>query len=163
SVRAAIRRYYGADATDSFGVALGEFTDTEIARESPPGAMAGHVPRGRSGGRPAPPVQAARVPTVRARMGGARGVRRFNRGLLRRAGGKGVLYYVVEEGQRVLMQRTDGTMEVLVGPRRVLRWRKSFERMQQFVAHPGEFLIVRFRDGRQENLPGPTDVWRDPR
>ena len=35
--------------------------------------------------------------------------------------------------------------------------------MAHHVAHPGEFLIVRFRDGRQEHLPGPADVWFDPR
>jgi hypothetical protein len=35
--------------------------------------------------------------------------------------------------------------------------------MKHFVAHPGEFLIVRFRDGRQEHLVGPTDLWFDPR
>jgi hypothetical protein len=72
-------------------------------------------------------------------------------------------YYTVEEGQRVLMIRKDGRMEIVVGPRRVWAWGNRFERMRHFVAHPGEFLIVRFRDGRQEHLPGPADVWFDPR
>ena len=35
------------------------------------------------------------------------------------------------------------------------------ERMEHYVAHPGEFLIIRYRDGRQEHLPGPADVWLD--
>ena len=35
--------------------------------------------------------------------------------------------------------------------------------MPHFVAHPGEFLIVRYRDGRQEHLPAPADIWFDPR
>jgi hypothetical protein len=35
--------------------------------------------------------------------------------------------------------------------------------MAHHVAHPGEFLIVRFRDGRQEHLVGPSDLWFDPR
>lgn len=35
--------------------------------------------------------------------------------------------------------------------------------MQHYVAHPGGYLIVRFRDGRKEHLPGPTEVWFDPR
>jgi hypothetical protein len=72
-------------------------------------------------------------------------------------------HYTVEEGQRALAIHTDGRMEVIVGPKRVLAWGKRFERMRHFVAHPGEFLIVRFRDGRQEHLVGPTDVWFDPR
>ena len=35
--------------------------------------------------------------------------------------------------------------------------------MKHFVAHPGEFLVVRFRDGRQQHLPGPAELWMDPR
>jgi hypothetical protein len=78
-------------------------------------------------------------------------------------GGSGMFFYIIEEGQRALMRRPDGTMEALVGPRRVWRGRKKFARMQHFVAHPGEFLIVRYRDGRQEHFPGPSEVWFDPR
>ncbi len=35
--------------------------------------------------------------------------------------------------------------------------------MTHHVAHPGEYLIVRYRDGRQEHLAGPAEVWFDPR
>jgi hypothetical protein len=35
--------------------------------------------------------------------------------------------------------------------------------MAHYVAHPGDYLIVRFRDGRQEHIPGPAEVWLDPR
>ena len=64
--------------------------------------------------------------------------------------------YVVEEGQRVLMRRPDGTMDVIDRAAAGLaRPSNVFKPMQHFVAHPGEFLIVRFRDGRQEHLrPG---------
>lgn len=72
-------------------------------------------------------------------------------------------YYTVEEGQRALMIRRDGRMEVVVGPRRVWIGYNRFEKMRHYVAHPGEFLIVRFRDGRQEHLVGPADLWFDPR
>lgn len=72
-------------------------------------------------------------------------------------------YYTVEEGQRALMVRRDGRMEVVVGPRRVWVGHNRFEKMRHYVAHPGEFLIVRFRDGRQEHLAGPADLWFDPR
>jgi hypothetical protein len=74
-----------------------------------------------------------------------------------------MFYYTVEEGQRVLMKRRDGRMEVLVGPQRVWRGWRTFERMHHFVAHPGQFLEVRFRDGRQEHLAGPVELWFDPR
>jgi len=75
----------------------------------------------------------------------------------------GVFTYVVEEGQRVLMRRPDGTMEIIVGPKRVWRGKNVFKPMLHYVAHPGDYLIVRFRDGRQEHLPGPSEVWFDPR
>jgi hypothetical protein len=78
-------------------------------------------------------------------------------------GGSGMFFHIVEEGQRVLMRRPDGTMEIIVGPRRVWRFRKTFTPMQHYVAHPGEFLLVHYRDGRQEHLPGPADLWLDPR
>lgn len=72
-------------------------------------------------------------------------------------------FYTVEEGQRVLMTRRNGTKTELVGPTRVFRWYRRFEPMQHHVAHPGEFLIVRFRDGHQDHLPGPVEAWFDPR
>ena len=78
-------------------------------------------------------------------------------------GDSGVFTFVVEEGQRVLMRRPDGTMDVVVGPKRVWRGGKTFRPMQHFVAHPGEYLIVRYRDGRQDHKPGPAEVWFDPR
>src|SRR5262249_31323125 len=78
-------------------------------------------------------------------------------------GESGVFFYTVEEGQRVLMRRPDGTMQVLVGPRRVWRGRNVFAPMDNYVATPVEFLILRNRDGRQEPLAGSADVWLDPR
>jgi hypothetical protein len=77
--------------------------------------------------------------------------------------GYGMWFYTVEEGQRVLMTRRNGTKEMLVGPKRAFRWHRRFEQMPHHVAHPGEFLIIRFRDGHQEHLPGPVEAWFDPR
>ncbi|MCA1685661.1 MAG: hypothetical protein LC745_06675 [Planctomycetia bacterium] len=74
-----------------------------------------------------------------------------------------MLLYTVEEGQRVLLRRPNGTMDVIVGPQRVWQGRNTFTPMKHYVSHPGEYLIVRFRDGHQEHLPGPSEVWFDPR
>ena len=73
------------------------------------------------------------------------------------------MYTTIEEGQRALLVKKDGTMEVLVGPRRVFTWSARILPMTHYVAHPGEFLILRFRDGKQEHLRGPAHVWFDPR
>lgn len=75
----------------------------------------------------------------------------------------GMFFFTIEDGEHVLMTRRDGTMEELVGPKRVSTWGRSFRRMEHYVAHPGEFLVVRYRDGAQEHLIGPAHVWVDPR
>ena len=75
----------------------------------------------------------------------------------------GMFFYTIEEGEHVLMIRKDGTMEEVVGPRRVSTFGRTFRRMEHYVAHPGEFLVVRYRDGRQEHVVGPAHVWLDPR
>lgn len=77
--------------------------------------------------------------------------------------GPGMLYYTVREGDRVLMVRKDGTMEIVVGPRRVWMGSNKFERMGHHVAFPDQFLVVRYRDGRREHVPGPAELWLDPR
>jgi hypothetical protein len=74
-----------------------------------------------------------------------------------------MFFYTVEEGHQVLMRRPDGTMQVVVGPKRVWKGRNTFRPMEHHVAHPDQFLIVRYRDGRQEHLAGPTHLWLDPR
>lgn len=170
AVLAAIRRYYGSAEVELADRMLAELPDTSIALAATrPAPAAGACP---PGGMPAAAVRRTRGGAVRAKgmLATAEeaeewvaGRSRRGRDLTRPVGGYGVFHYVVEEGQRAMMRRHDGSMEVLVGPRRIWRWRRSFQRMQHFVAHPGEFLIVRFRDGRQDNLPGPTDIWLDPR
>lgn len=74
-----------------------------------------------------------------------------------------MFYYTVDDGQRVLMVRKDGSMEEIVGPKRVWRPGRKFVPMTHYVAHPSEFLIVRFRNGDQEHVAGPADIWLDPR
>lgn len=75
----------------------------------------------------------------------------------------GLFHVTVEDGQRVLLVSRDGTMEEVIGPRRVWSFRKRVITMQHHVAHPGEFLIVRARDGGQQHLRGPAHLWLDPR
>ena len=81
----------------------------------------------------------------------------------RNRGRSDMFFYTVEEGQRVLVVERSGKMSVAEGPARILRWGRRFRSMDHYVAYPGEFLIVRYRDGRQEHLPGPAHCWLDPR
>lgn len=187
-IRAAIAYHFDREGSESVDSMLVEFTDTAIdftrtAAGSAVDTMSGAVPAQRR-------MRAASAPRLDSvtRSGVlGRSVAEFRKGLkgiddeieleqkLRSAaaqvgedttpdyGTRTMWHYTVEEGQRALAIHTDGRMEVIVGPKRVLAWGKRFERMRHFVAHPGEFLIVRFRDGRQEHLVGPTDIWFDPR
>ncbi len=81
----------------------------------------------------------------------------------RAAGRHSLFFYTVEEGQRVIAVEASGKLTIIEGPARVWRRGRQFRPMQHYVAHPGEFLIVRFRDGRQEHMPGPAHCWLDPR
>lgn len=78
-------------------------------------------------------------------------------------GRSGMFYFTVDEGERVLMTDREGRSTVLEGPQRIWKGKNRFESMVPTVAHPGEFLVIRFRDGRQENVSGPAEAWLDRR
>lgn len=175
---AAINEHYGHSETESVDSMLVEFTDTAVtlgdADEDAPRAKARQL------GRLAAPLAKPARTVVEFRKG-MRGIEapaspaaltcEFRpphvpapgEDTTPDYGTASMWYYTVEEGQRALMIRRDGRMEVVAGPRRVWAWGKRFEKMRHYVAHPGEFLVVRFRDGRQEHVPGPADLWFDPR
>ncbi|MEM6531785.1 MAG: hypothetical protein AAF654_04145 [Myxococcota bacterium] len=75
----------------------------------------------------------------------------------------GMFWTTVDDGTRALRISRGGKTQVIVGPKRVWSWGYRFQYLQQYVAHPGEFLIVRMRNGVQEHVPGPAELWFDPR
>ena len=75
----------------------------------------------------------------------------------------GMFFYTIEEGRKVLAYRSGGKIDVIDGPARIWKGLSRFKEMRHHVAHPGEFLLVRFHDGRQQHLRGPAEVWFDPR
>src|SRR5262249_54516789 len=143
----ALDRHYGPAKTESVDSMLAEFTDTAIDYTHTEAPL---VPRSRSAGwwRPSQIGRHLGKGLVEFKMGavgledgsgpGAPGV-----DATPTLGGTGMFFYVVEEGQRVLMRRPNGTMEVVVGPRRIWRGRNTFLPMRHHVATPGKFLIVR--------------------
>lgn len=72
-------------------------------------------------------------------------------------------FVTIDEGQRALVTDRSGKSEVVAGPKRIWSYGKRFRPLERHVAHPGEFLIVRFKDGKQKHLAGPVDLWEDPR
>lgn len=171
AIRAAIQRHYGRTETESMDSFLGAF-------EGPDGPARW----GRLLGRSLPALGRSLGKTVTEFKRGVKGLEEDlepayvadlrMRGNARRPpglddterlGDSGMFHYVVEEGQRALRVLPDGHMQIIVGPKRLSRWRLRIRPMDHYVAHPGEFLIVRYRDGRQDHLPGPAEVWFDPR
>lgn len=160
----AIKRYFGRHfAHQSEDSCLHEFTETALE------ATAGmrQAPAAPTGRHPGLPTLAGQAPR-NAKIGWSADADLLSQdttGLdpTSTMGAQGMFFYIVDEGQQVLMRRPNGTMEVIVGPKRVWRGRNTFVPLSHFVAHPNEFLIVRHRDGRQEHLPGPAEVWFDPR
>ena len=159
-VESLIRQYFGADAgSESVDSMLQEFTDEAVSL-----SRLDHRNLASA---------AFRAPeAIRPRdLARARAARRDDSGQGSRSGldstspvgDSGMWFYIVEEGQSVLVRNPDGTMDVIVGPKRVWRGRRKFQRMVHHVAHPGDYLLVRYRDGRQEHVPGPAEVWFDPR
>jgi hypothetical protein len=160
-VEAIIREYYGdgssrqsaggmppsmADQLDAQSSLLFKSDVLSEAYQAPEGV------RARQSSPRAATARAAPVPEIRSGLDSSHP-----------EGDTGVWFYVVEEGQRVLVKNPDGTMDVIAGPKRVWRGRRKFQRMLHYVAHPGDYVIVRYRDGRQEHLAGPAEVWHDPR
>ena len=77
--------------------------------------------------------------------------------------GAGMFFYTIEEGRKALAYRLGGRIDVIEGPARCWQGMTRFHEMRHQVAHPGEFLIIRFRDGTQQHLEGPAQIWFDPR
>lgn len=109
-----------------------------------------------------PRLSSADIARLRAGPPGGGGRREDGRDATR-FGRSGLFWYSVEEGQKALMTSKDGKIEVIEGPRRIWRMGRRFEAMDHYIAHPGEFMIVRYRDGRQEHVLGPAHCWFDPR
>ncbi len=160
-VESLIRAYHG-DMSDSETVdsMLQEFTDEAVSASElrHPDVVLAESYSAPETTRTGP---ASRIRTHR--KGASAGQSRSGLDSTRPVGASGMWFYVVEEGQRVLVRNPNGTMDVLVGPRRVWRGQRKFQRMVHHVAHPGDYLIVRYRDGRQEHLAGPAEVSFDPR
>ncbi len=76
---------------------------------------------------------------------------------------KGMFFYTIPEGKKVLVTDKQGRGNIIDGPCRLWVRGKRFQSLEHYIAYPGEFLIVRHRDGSQEHIPGPKEQWLDPR
>lgn len=74
-----------------------------------------------------------------------------------------MFYTTVPEGRRILLIDKDGKGEIIKGPQRIWTRKKKVIWLEHHIAFPGEFLVIKFKDGSQEHRHGPTELWFDPR
>jgi len=55
-----------------------------------------------------------------------------------------------------------GECELVQGPQSKFIFRKNFEPLERITAHPGEYVIIEYKNGEKEHVPGPTSVFFDP-
>lgn len=162
-IHRALNRYYSSDDVESVDSLLNEFTEVALDFTCPTevgfSPRASHLPNqslnaiaARSG------ISAPRRDSTNRQSPAP--LRPNSRQSTPRSG---MFYYTIPDGTRALMTRVNGRMEILIGPRRVWKGSAEIHEMTQYIAHPGDYLIVRFRDGHQEHIIGPAEIWHDPR
>lgn len=71
-------------------------------------------------------------------------------------------FRTILQGQRAIVWNAAGRVRYVDGPRRLFLFRERLEPMHRFAAEPGQYLVVRRRDGTTENISGPAAIWLDP-
>ena len=71
-------------------------------------------------------------------------------------------FTTISQGERALVWNIGGGVRYVDGPRRLLLLRSRAEMMKRFTAEPGQYLVVRKKDGTTDHLPGPASAWFDP-
>lgn len=68
----------------------------------------------------------------------------------------------VPAGERVAVWNRRGELRLIDGPQRLWLWDEHIRPLERHSARDGEYLVVTWRDGRVEHLPGPVMLWRHP-
>jgi hypothetical protein len=70
---------------------------------------------------------------------------------------------VVAEGNRIALWKSNGTLEIIDGPRRFRNWGSDrVEQLERYSADRHQYLEIKFKDGHKEHKRGPTWLYRDP-
>jgi regulator of protease activity HflC (stomatin/prohibitin superfamily) len=67
----------------------------------------------------------------------------------------------IKKGEKCMIWRLNGTCKTVEGPKLVRLWFSTIRFCTQFSANERQFLIVDFKDGHTEYLPGPTTLFFD--
>ena len=69
---------------------------------------------------------------------------------------------IIPAGERVAVWNARGEVRLVDGPQRLPLWRETARPVPHWSAREGEYLVVTYRDGRVEHLPGPVMLWQHP-
>lgn len=68
----------------------------------------------------------------------------------------------IRRGERIAVWNAKGDVRFVDGPQRLLLFREWAQPLKRYRAEPHEYLVVRFKDGREEHVRGPAAIWLDP-
>eukprot|EP01124_Arcella_intermedia_P024263 TRINITY_DN4041_c0_g1_i1.p1 TRINITY_DN4041_c0_g1~~TRINITY_DN4041_c0_g1_i1.p1 ORF type:complete len:454 (-),score=118.71 TRINITY_DN4041_c0_g1_i1:35-1396(-) len=71
-------------------------------------------------------------------------------------------YGVVLEGECALITNSSGASRLVEGPASPFLFRETFEKLDRATAHPGEYIIIEYKDGKKDHITGPASVFFNP-
>lgn len=73
-----------------------------------------------------------------------------------------IIPFTIRAGEAVALWNAAGNRRIVHGPKIVFAPFQKVEALTRYLARDGEYLEIRFRDGRTEHRAGPCDLWLDP-
>ena len=67
----------------------------------------------------------------------------------------------IKKGECAMIWRLNGSCRKIEGPQLVRLWFSTIRFCTQYIANERQFLIVNFKDGHTEYIPGPTTMYQD--
>jgi hypothetical protein len=72
-------------------------------------------------------------------------------------------FRTIRTGELAALWDKAGAVTLVPGPRRINLWSgKRLDLLKRHAAGPGQYLVIRFKDGRTEHVHGPASVWFHP-
>jgi hypothetical protein len=68
----------------------------------------------------------------------------------------------VPQGHASAIWDQNGSMDLVEGPKSVFVINQNVQELPRYIASPSQYLVVQFKDGRKENIPGPTSIFYNP-
>jgi hypothetical protein len=71
-------------------------------------------------------------------------------------------FKTIRKGERAAIWYINGKVKMVDGPKMLLLYNQKIDMLKLFTAEPDEYISIKYKDGRKQNLRGPVSVWFDP-